>query len=84
MFLRWMVRRDKIGVDFGIWHSVEAKDLIIPLDVHVLRSALELGLIEQGNADWNTAMKITKKLRTFDGDDPVKYDFALFNLSLNK
>jgi uncharacterized protein (TIGR02757 family) len=84
MFLRWMVRSNETGVDFGLWTQIKPADLIIPLDVHVVRSALKLKLIENDKANWKTALALTERLREFDPHDPVKYDFALFNLSIEK
>ncbi len=82
MFLRWMVRKDDQGVDFGIWHSLKSSDLICPLDVHVSRTARKLGLITRKQDDWLTAESLTENLRNLDPDDPVKYDFALFGLGV--
>lgn len=82
MFLRWMVRRDDSGVDFGIWKNISASQLLIPLDVHVDRVARRLGLIERKQTDWQTVVELTARLRTFDPQDPVKYDFALFGLGV--
>ncbi len=80
MFLRWMVRKDNKGVDFGLWHSIEMKQLICPCDVHVCRVATELGLMSKPKSDWQTALTLTQKLKQFDPLDPVKYDFALFGI----
>lgn len=82
MFLRWMIRRDNNGVDFGIWRSISPSELICPLDVHVARVAKRLNLITRKQTDWLTAMELTQNLRTFDKNDPVKYDFALFGLGV--
>lgn len=84
MFLRWMVRRDKLGVDFGIWKKIKPSELICPVDVHVSRVARKLGLIERKQTDWQTAIELTESLRQFDPIDPVKYDFALFSLGVNE
>ena len=84
MFLRWMVRRDKNGVDFGIWKKIKPSELICPVDVHVARVARKLGLIERNQTDWQTALELTEALRSFDAKDPVKYDFALFSLGVNE
>jgi uncharacterized protein (TIGR02757 family) len=84
MFLRWMVRRDKMGVDFGIWKTIKPSELICPVDVHVSRVARKLGLIERKQTDWGTAIELTEALRSFDRKDPVKYDFALFSLGVNE
>ncbi len=80
MYLRWMVRQDNHGVDFGIWKRISMKELICPLDVHVCHVAYRLGFIESIKADWKQAEKLTAVLRTFDPQDPSKYDFALFGL----
>lgn len=82
MFLRWMVRKDSKGVDFGIWKKINPSELIIPLDVHVFRVATELKLIKEKKPDWNAALKLTSILKTFDPEDPVKYDFALFGMGV--
>ena len=84
MFLRWMVRKDKMGVDFGIWKKIKPAELICPVDVHVSRVARKLGLIERKQTDWATAFELTEALRGFDPHDPVKYDFALFSLGVNE
>lgn len=80
MLLRWMVRRDDKGVDFGIWKDISPAQLICPLDVHVARVARQLGILKRKQNDWETALELTEYLRTLDKDDPVKYDFALFGL----
>ena len=82
MFLRWMVRKDNCGVDFGIWNSLQSADLVCPCDVHVDRVARHFGLIERKQTDWLTAIELTKQLKEFDDNDPVKYDFALFGLGV--
>lgn len=84
MYLRWMVRKDKSGVDFGIWKKIKPSALICPVDVHVARVARALGLIERPQTDWQTALSLTKVLASFDPTDPVKYDFALFNLGVHE
>ena len=84
MFLRWMVRKDAKGVDFGIWNKIKPSQLICPCDVHVDRVARHLDLITRKNTDWRTAVELTTKLREFDPLDPVKYDFALFGLGVEK
>lgn len=84
MFLRWMVRNDQNGVDFGIWKRIPIESLKIPLDVHVFRVASNLGLISRTKADWKTVEELTKVLRSFDPKDPVKYDYALFSLGVLK
>jgi uncharacterized protein (TIGR02757 family) len=82
MYLRWMVRDDDKGVDFGIWKSIKPSQLICPLDVHVLRVANALGLLNTEKSNWETAEQLTSELRKFDKSDPVKYDFALFGMGL--
>lgn len=84
MFLRWMVRSDNKGVDFGIWKAIKPADLICPCDVHVDRVARKLGLIERKQTDWRTSAELTAKLQEFDPLDPVKYDFALFGLGVEE
>jgi uncharacterized protein (TIGR02757 family) len=83
MFLRWMVRKDKAGVDFGIWKNIKPNQLVCPLDVHVQRVALNLNLIQSEKADWKTAVELTEKLKSFDPSDPVKYDIALFSMGVS-
>jgi uncharacterized protein (TIGR02757 family) len=82
MFLRWMVRKDQQGVDFGIWKAIQPADLIIPIDVHVARVSRTLGIIKRPQTDWQTALELTEYCRTLDAKDPVKYDFALFSLGV--
>jgi len=84
MFLRWMVRKDDCGVDFGIWNSIKPADLIMPCDLHVDRVARKLNLITRKQTDWQTAIELTERLREFDPIDPVKYDFALFGLGIEE
>jgi len=82
MFLRWMVRRDGYGVDFGLWKKITPAQLVAPCDVHVERVARQLGLIKRKSLDWSTALELTAAYRRFDADDPVKYDFAVFGMGL--
>ncbi|VTP95281.1 TIGR02757 family protein [Sphingobacterium daejeonense] len=82
MFLRWMVRKDDMGVDFGIWDQIKPKDLICPCDVHVERVARKFGLIQTDKVNWKTAIELTDHLKELDPADPVKYDFALFGLGV--
>jgi uncharacterized protein (TIGR02757 family) len=84
MFLRWMVRKDDAGVDFGIWNRISPADLICPCDLHVDRVARKLKLITRKQTDWQTALELTEHLRQFDPLDPVKYDFALFGLGIEE
>jgi len=82
MYLRWMVRQDEEGVDFGLWQTIRPYQLICPIDTHVNRIARELGLVQRKQTDWFTALELTEALRELDPDDPVKYDFALFGLGI--
>lgn len=82
MYLRWMVRNDKQGVDFGLWKKIKPSQLICPLDVHVQRTARQLGLLESPQSDWKAALELTERLRELDASDPVKYDFALFGMGV--
>lgn len=84
MFLRWMVRQDGAGVDFGLWKGIQPKQLVCPCDLHVERVARQLQLITRKPTDWLMALELTEKLRTFDPHDPVKYDFALFGLGIEQ
>lgn len=85
MFLRWMVRQDDKGVDFGIWKRIKPTQLLMPLDVHVDRVARSLGLLSRKQTDWLAVLELTEQLRELDPEDPVKYDFALFGMGvLNK
>ncbi len=84
MFLRWMVRRDDKGVDFGIWKNISPTQLICPLDVHVARIATRLGILKRKQTDWQAALQLTGFLRTLDASDPVKYDFALFGMGVTE
>jgi uncharacterized protein (TIGR02757 family) len=82
MYLRWMVRQDDQGVDFGIWNKISPSQLVCPCDVHVERVARKLRLIKTKQLNWQMALELTTNLRSFDPDDPVKYDFALFGLGV--
>lgn len=84
MYLRWMVRSDDRGVDFGLWNQISPSQLICPCDLHVDRVGRKLGLITRKQTDWKTALELTEKLRKFDPIDPVKYDFALFGLGIEE
>ncbi len=84
MYLRWMVRHDNRGVDFGLWKKISPSKLICPCDVHVDRVARRLSLITRKQTDWETALELTMNLRKFDANDPVKYDFALFGLGIEE
>lgn len=80
MYLRWMVRNDNNGVDFGIWRSIPKSELMIPLDVHTARIARELKLLKRKQNDWKALEEVMKVFRRFDSDDPAKYDFSLFGI----
>lgn len=82
MFLRWMVRNDNAGVDFGIWKTHNPAHLSCPLDVHTGNIARKLKLIKRKQNDWKALSELDKNLRKFDKNDPVKYDFALFGLGV--
>jgi uncharacterized protein (TIGR02757 family) len=82
MFLRWMVRQDDRGVDFGLWTRLRPEQLVMPIDVHVNRVARKLGLLTRPQTDWKAALELTQTLRQFDANDPVLYDFALFGLGV--
>lgn len=84
MFLRWMVRKDGCGVDFGVWNTIPTAALVCPCDVHVDRVGRRLGLIQRKQTDWLTAVELTAQLKQFDANDPVKYDFALFGLGVEE
>jgi uncharacterized protein (TIGR02757 family) len=80
MYLRWMVRKDNKGVDFGIWNSIDPSQLCLPLDVHTGNVSRKLGLLNRTQNDWQAVEEITEVLKQFDPKDPVKYDFSLFGL----
>ncbi len=82
MYLRWMVRNDNKGVDFGIWGKIKPSQLICPVDVHVARVSRHFGLLQRKQVDWLAAVELTEELKKFDSQDPVKYDFALFGLGV--
>jgi uncharacterized protein (TIGR02757 family) len=82
MYLRWMVRENKSGVDFGIWKNIKPSQLCLPLDVHTGNVSRALGLVKRTQNDWQTVEEITSVLKKFDAKDPVKYDFALFGLGV--
>lgn len=84
MFLRWMVRDDGRGVDFGLWTKILPNQLICPLDLHSGKIARHFGLLNRIHDDWKAATELTETLKEFDADDPVKYDFTLFGLGVNR
>ena len=83
MYLRWMVRKDNRGVDFGLW-DIPASALMMPLDVHTGNCGRKLELLTRKQNDWQAVEELTSSLRKFDTNDPVKYDFALFGLGVNE
>lgn len=83
MFLRWMVRKDEKGVDFGLWNTIGMDELYVPLDVHTGNIARTLGLIARKQNDWKALEEMMEKLRRMDKTDPCKYDFALFGLGVS-
>ena len=82
MFLRWMVRNDNMGVDFGIWNEIPTSALLCPLDVHSGNVARKIGLLKRKQNDLKAVEELTQRLREYDENDPVKYDFALFGLGV--
>ena len=84
MFLRWMVRKDNKGVDFGIWESISPSILSCPLDIHSGNVARTLGLLKRKQNDAKAVAELDKVLRKLDKDDPVRYDFALFGLGVDE
>ncbi len=80
--LRWLVRNDDCGVDFGIWNQIPMSALMIPLDVHVGNISRELGLLSRKQNDWKALEELMNVLRVFDAEDPVKYDYALFGMGV--
>lgn len=83
MYLRWMVRRDDRGVDFGEWTRIPMSALYIPLDVHAGNMARALGLLARRQNDWRAVEEVTRALRGFDAADPVRYDFSLFGAGID-
>jgi uncharacterized protein (TIGR02757 family) len=84
MYLRWMVRHDTQQVDFGLWKRIRPEQLICPCDLHVERVARALKLIQESKGGWKMAKELTDNLKLFDEADPVKYDFALFGMGMNR
>ncbi len=82
MYLRWMVREDNI--DMGLWQSVNKKDLLLPLDTHTFKVSRALGLLKRKQYDLKAVKELTKKLQSFDKNDPIKYDFALYRIGQEK
>ena len=84
MYLRWMVRRDERGVDFGEWEGIPAEALRLPLDVHTGETGRLLGLLVRRQNDWRAVEEITAALRAYDAADPVRFDFALFGAGMDR
>lgn len=84
MYLRWMVRKDKQGVDFGLWPDIPMSELLIPLDIHTATVARKLELLSRKQNDFRAVTELTETLRNFDPKDPVKYDYALFGAGVTK
>lgn len=82
MFLRWMVRFDTL--DLGLWKKIDKKDLILPLDTHTFKVSKKLGLLENRTYNLKSALEISQKLKEFDANDPIKYDFAIYRLGQEK
>jgi uncharacterized protein (TIGR02757 family) len=82
MYLRWMVRKDTGGVDFGLWKKIKPAQLVCPLDVHVARVAERLGLIDNIKSNWANALELTSHLKELRPEDPAVYDYALFGLGI--
>jgi uncharacterized protein (TIGR02757 family) len=82
MFLRWMIRRDDRGVDFGLWRGIPPSALYLPLDVHSAATARSLGLLQRRQNDWRAVEEVTARLREFDPQDPARFDFALFGAGI--
>lgn len=83
MYLRWMVRRDDRGVDFGLWERIPASALYLPLDVHSGNMGRALGLLGRKQNDWKAVEEITAALREYDPKDPVRFDFSLFGAGID-
>lgn len=82
LFLRWMVRKDEL--DFGLWNEISPSQLVIPVDTHVARICKEIGLTKSKNVSWKMAEEITERLKKYDSNDPVKYDFAICHIGMRK
>ena len=83
MYLRWMVRKDEYGIDFGLWKKIVSSQLVCPCDVHVEKVARHLGLVRRRQVDWQMALELTEQLKKLDARDPVRYDYALFGMGIN-
>lgn len=82
MYLRWMVRTDNL--DLGLWQGISKADLILPLDTHTFKVSQQLGLLKRKTYDLQAALEVTEQLKTFDANDPIKYDFALYRIGQEK
>ena len=82
MYLRWMIRTDDKGVDFGLWNTIKPSQLVCPLDLHVARVAKRFNILDRKQTDWQAAIELTNYLKQLDANDPVKYDYALFGLGV--
>ena len=83
MYLRWFVRRDDRGVDFGLWQRIPMSALYMPLDIHTGRMGRNLGLLNRKQSDWKAVEELTASLRELCADDPVRYDYSLFGLGIS-
>lgn len=83
MYLRWFVRRDDRGVDFGLWQRIPMSALYMPLDIHTGRMGRNLGLLSRKQSDWKAVEELTASLRELSADDPVRYDYSLFGLGIS-
>lgn len=83
MYLRWMVRKDERGVDFGLWSEIPSSSLYLPLDVHTASMGRALGLLNRKQNDWKAVEQITNSLKELDPNDPVRYDYALFGAGID-
>ena len=82
MYLRWMVRKND-GIDFGLWRNIEASQLMMPLDIHVINTSKKLGIHSKLKGDWNSCEQLTQYFRKINPNDPIVFDFALFGLGVN-
>ena len=83
MYLRWFVRHDDRGVDFGMWRRIPMSALYMPLDIHTGRMGRNLGLLNRKQSDWKAVEELTASLRELNADDPVRYDYSLFGLGIS-
>lgn len=84
MYLRWMVRSDEIGLDFGLWKKIKPNQLVMPIDLHVKRVSEKIGLYQFKQVNWQAAVELTELLKEYDSSDPVKYDYALFGMGIDE